>query len=337
MSEVTIKPMDSKFWSDFGEVRELKASGNKLLPYSGVGFVYGLPASRKTTISIDTIKSMNEFKEYLYVDMDSKSIQQVKDTFNGLNKLEWSYYNTMLQKGGSKTVINLIKGLADDSVVIIDTWHQLVGGESENDNDYAKKVMKILRTISLKKNLLIVLIAHSGKTNNDIRGASSVSGDATFKVLVSKIDETCTLTVTKDSTGLLSSSTGIIAKESSIVDSVIKYSTDIKHEETQMRPKEAAVTATLIEKLNTELEKNDRFSVGELRDWLYDNYNKVNSLKPTDTLFCSNRFLRDNFVDFTESLFTIEKDGRSKYITGFIYQEHVKEEQKIEDIKHLHN
>ena len=314
--------MTKEFWDNYKDISELVVSNNKLLPYSGVGFIYGLPASRKTTIAIDTVKTMDKFIDYLYIDMDSKNIQQVKETFNGLNKLKWNYYNTMLQNGNAKNVIELIKTISNNSVVIIDTWHQLINGESENDNDYAKKVMKILRTIALKKNLLIVLIAHSGKTNNDIRGASSVSGDATFKVLVTKDETNYILEVTKDSTGKLESSTAIISKESSIINSMIKYSTEINKKETKMKPKETAVTTTMIKKVNEVLSEQDRYSIGEFRDWLYDNYNSVNGFKPDDSLFCSNRFLKDRFTDFTEALFVIEKDGRSKYIVDFLYPEH---------------
>jgi len=320
--------MSNEFWVKYGDIPKLEASSNKLLPYSGVGFIYGLPASRKTTIAVDTVKSMTKFKEFLYVDMDSKSIPQVKETFTSLSTINWKYYNTMLQNGSANDVITAVKELEHGSVAVIDTWHQLINGESENDNDYAKRVMKVLRTISLRNNLLIVLIAHSGKTNNDIRGASSVSGDATFKVLVSKNDTTCTLEVTKDSTGILQSSTAIISKEDSITDSVIHYSTNIIEEEKNMKPKETAVTATLIARVNEVLATNKVYSIGELRDWLYDNYNSSNGFKPDDTLFCSNRFLKDNFVDFTEALFTIEKDGRSKFVTGFIYDEHKKQKEK---------
>ena len=326
---MSLELMDKEFWVKYGDISELETGTNKLLPYSGVGFIYGLPASRKTTIAIDTVKSMVKFKEFLYVDMDSKSIPQVKDTFLELDALNWKYYNTMLQDGSANDVITAVKELKHGSVAILDTWHQLVNGESENDNDYAKKVMRVLRTIALKNNLLIVLIAHSGKTNNDIRGASSVSGDATFKVLVSRKDTTCTLEVTKDSTGLLQSSTAIIAKEDSILNSVIHYSTNIIEEENQMKPKETAVTATLIARVNEVIATDKIYPIGELRNWLYDNYNQTNGFKPDDALFCSNRFLRDNFVDFTESLFTIEKSGRSKFVTGFIYDEHkTKSEEK---------
>jgi hypothetical protein len=230
MSTKATEVMNDKFWEDFGELKSLKASNNEVLPYSGVGFIYGLPASRKTTIAINTVKSMKEFSQYLYIDMDSKTPQQAKDAYSSLSKIEWKYYNNMLQGGNANNVISLLKDIKKDSVVIIDTWHQLVSGESENDNDYAKKVMKILRTVALKKNLLIVLIAHSGKTNNDIRGASSVSGDATFKVLVSMDKEICTIEITKDSTGMLSSCTAIITKSSSITETVIEYSSEHREE-----------------------------------------------------------------------------------------------------------
>jgi hypothetical protein len=325
MSTKATEVMNDKFWEDFGELKSLKSSNNEILPYSGVGFIYGLPASRKTTIAINTVKSMKEFSQYLYIDMDSKTPQQAKDAYSSLSKIEWKYYNNMLQGGNANNVISLLKDIKKDSVVIIDTWHQLVSGESENDNDYAKKVMKILRTLALKKNLLIVLIAHSGKTNNDIRGASSVSGDATFKVLVSMDKEICTIEITKDSTGMLSSCTAIITKSSSITETVIEYSNELVKKEVVMKPKELAVTETMLKRVNSLMNDNKIVNIGELRDWLYDNYNSINSFKPSDPLFCANRFLKDNFSDFTESLFIIEKQGRSKFITGFIYDEHREE------------
>jgi len=315
-----VKLMDDKFWEDYGDIPELKASNNKMITNSGVGFIYGKPASRKTTIAIDTVKSMDGFASYLYVDMDSKSVQQAKETYKDFSTLGWDYYNSLFQNGNTTKILLILKEIPKNSCVIIDTWHQL--SENENDNDYAKKVMKLLRKLALKKNLLIVLIAHNGKTTDDIRGASSVSGDATFKCLVSLEKEICTIKITKDSTGLLQDSTAIIVDSKSITDSVIKYSTEIKEEIKEMKPKETAITTTLINRVNLLLNEDKDISVGDLRNWLYDNYNSSNKLLPNDKLFCSNRFLRDNFVDFTESLFKITKVGRNKFIKGFIYEEH---------------
>jgi len=319
--------IDDDFWKQFGDIKGDVASSNKVFPENGVGFIYGLPASRKTTIAIDTIKSMKNFDGKYYIDCDSKSIAQAKDTYSNLTKHGFHYRNSLLEGLEPKDVINsILDAIVKENdnkprCLIVDTWHQLIQREDKNED--AKDIMKRVREVSQKHNLLIVFVAHVGKSSDDIRGASSVSGDATFKVLVSKtgIDSEYSITITKDSLGLLSDSTAIITKESSISDSVIEYSSEIKEEINTMKPKDASVTATLVKYMQYQLKNNNRIKIGDLRDWLYDNYNKTNNFKPEHPLFCSNRFLKDNFVDFTESLFSIEREGRSKYVVDFLYEE----------------
>ena len=218
----------------------------------------------------------------------------------------------------SNILTELFKVIKRDSCIIIDTWHQLLN--DENDNAKAKAWMRILREISMQKNLLIVLVAHTGKYNDDIRGASSVSGDVTFKVSIAKTtsDTEFKCTVTKDSLGLLQDSTAIITKEDSITKTKIKYSTEIIEEEQTMKPKDLALQVTMVTTIKNHLKANDRVSIGWFRDYLYDSYNRVNNLKPKDGLFLSNRFIRDNFTDFCTALFEIEQSGRSKYIIGII-------------------
>jgi len=341
--------LDDAFWNKFGEIEPDNASDNKVLPYNGVGFVFGKPASRKTTIVLDTVKSMSFDRKY-YVDCDSKSIAQAKTTFTELSKFDnFKYMNTLLADVEPVEYLNRIletiklakedvkyefdeelqeeveiKGdLVDASFcIVVDTWHQVI--EDENDNHLVKALMKKCRSYAQRYNILIVFIAHVGKSkDNDIRGASAVSGDATFKVLVesSDIDNEFKITPTKDSLGILESSTAIFTQSSSISNSEIKYSTEIK-EEKKVKPKDAALQATMVNIVRDKIKENGniRLLFGEFKEFLIDNANKINKFKPSDPLFLSEYFIKNNFSDFATSLFEVENAGRRKYIVGILNQ-----------------
>ena len=312
--------INDKFWEQFGDISEDKASINKVFPERGVGFIYGKPASRKTTIAIDTVKGMDFYKKF-YIDCDSKSIGQAKETYTNLSKLGFGYRNSLLENvepvKAVEQLLEEIKKLKDmkPRCVIIDTWHQLLA--KENDNEIAKSIMKELRSYAQRYNLLITMIAHIGHQSDDIRGASAVSGDATFKVLVSQTDikDEFAITITKDSLGLLSDSTAIITKVGSISASIIEYSSEIK-EKRPMRAKEMALQVTIVNAITEILKEKEYITASEFREWMYDNVNKLNKFEPSHELFMSNRFVKDNFSDFINELLVIETEGRTKRIVG---------------------
>jgi len=289
-----MKVIDDKFWEQFGTIEEDRASDNKIFYQRGVGFVYGDSTIAIDAIAIDTVKHMT-FHEKIYIDCDSKSVGQAKDTYLNLSKLGFKYRNSLLEVIDPikvvKEVLKSIKETKDNQprCILIDTWHQLL--TKENDNEEAKKIMKGLRSYAQRHNLLIILIAHIGHQTDDIRGASAVSGDATFKVLVSQTDikDEFSINITKDSLGLLKDSTAIITKVGSISASEIKYSSEIK-ETSAMRPKETALQVTIVNAIPEILKDRDYISASEFRDWCYDNVNKLNGFVPGHELFMSNRF-----------------------------------------------
>jgi hypothetical protein len=67
--------------------------------------------------------------------------------------------------------------------------------------------------------------------------------------------------------------------------------------------------------------KNMKISLGNFRDWLYDNYNIYNNFKPSNPLFLNDTFIKNNFSSCIKELFIIEKDGRNKYIIGILGEE----------------
>jgi len=296
---------------------------NKLAYTSGVGIFYGKPASRKSTIAINTIKSANEhFNTVVYMDLDSKSKSQVIDTYKEVSKLGWKYVNGQTSTDRMKHLVDILDDIPTESCVIVDTWHELL--LDENDNKYAKLIMREVRKYAIEKNILVLFIAHSGKHDDDIRGASSVTGSATFKVFIEKSDikNEYICKVTKDSLGQLVDCTAVMVKSDSTIRSVVRYTAELK-EKTEKKPKQLLLQNTMIHRVDEMLKNSERYNVTRLLEWLYDNHNRHNKLSPTHELFTSNRFIRDNFTEFCNVLFDIYTEGRRKYIVG------IKDEYKV--------
>jgi len=156
--------------------------------------ISGQDGCGKTTFALGSLaKAYAANKELvcIYIDADDKSPEQVKKFSAFLNReLQGQYLNlplinASLQKKSADykvySLLSFVKGYVgkyvskDKSyIILIDNLNHITG-EFENDNSLVTKVRKDMEQSFLKlPNVQTILIAHSGKNDTGVRGASSI-------------------------------------------------------------------------------------------------------------------------------------------------------------------
>ena len=262
------------------EVTPRGISKNKLMYTNGIHFVYGRPASGKTTLALSTILSMD--KKFYFVDYDSKDLQNINDIYDSLSKDEDNVYSPYLiykHDNDGKSRVDLFKevllGADKDSAILVDTFHYLV--KDENDNNEAKRLLDEVLEIVQLKNLLLVFIGHVSKQTNSVRGASSLLSNASCGLLVEKNDDRMSITVSKDSHGQLQDCNAVVVSyKGSIAETSIIYDNEEVEEEMN---KEQMKLLLFTQKTITILYRDFKVEIGstDFKNHVKNNINKFSA------------------------------------------------------------